>query len=219
MARFASIHPRDRKLFHRPAHRVPEIDFQLVFQVAARFVLRLHRRAPAPAAEKLAEEIAEARSAARRSRSAAKIKSVKIKVDVLLPSMTARSTRRKIVAVEAVLVVHLPLLGIGEDVVGFLHLLEFFFRGLVARIQIRVIFPRQLAKCRAYILGARLPRHSQQFVIVLLRSRRHGCNCRGARPGWAAPLLGTLANSAAYYSSKSGQEERRYKSKFLPFQL
>src|SRR5437588_4342112 len=104
-------------------------------------LLRPHPLPPAPAAEKLAEEIAEARTATRRARAPAKIKSAKIKVDVLLPAVTARSTgpaRRKVVAVKAVLVVHLPLLGIGEDVVGFLHLLDFFFFRFVAGIHIRV---------------------------------------------------------------------------------
>src|SRR5258706_10563262 len=183
VARLASVQSRDRELFHRAAHGIPEIDLELVFQVAAGFVFRLHTGASASAAEKLAEEIAEARSAARRAGAAAKIKSAKIKVDVRLPAVTAPSTRparRKVVAVEAVLVVNLPLLGIGEDVVGFLQLLEFFFRGFVARIQIGVILPRQLAKRRTDILGARLPRHSQQFVIVLFCCRWHVCSCRGA---------------------------------------
>src|SRR5882672_6832063 len=67
VARLASVQSRDRELFHRAAHGIPEIDLELVFQVAARFVLRLHSGAAASAAEKLAEEIAEARSAARRT--------------------------------------------------------------------------------------------------------------------------------------------------------
>src|SRR5258708_1396362 len=121
--------------------------------------------------------------ATRRPPAAAKIKSPKIKVDVGRSVVRARSSRParwKVVAVEAVLVVHLPLFGIGEDIVGFLQLLEFFFRGFVAWIQIRVILPRQLAKRRTDILGARLPRHSQQFVIVLFCCRWHVCSCRGA---------------------------------------
>src|SRR5947208_14187006 len=161
MAGLASIQSRDRKFFHRAAHGIPEIDLDLVFQVAAGFVLRLHPSASAPAAEKLAEEIAEARPAPRRAGAAAKIKSAKIEVDVLLLAVSARSTRParwKVVAVESVLVVHLPLLGIGEDIVGLLQLLKFFFRGFIARVQIRVILPRQLAKCRTDILGAGLTR-------------------------------------------------------------
>src|SRR6202040_3079520 len=111
MARLAGIQSRDRKLFHRTAHSVPEIDLELVFQVAAGFVLRLHTGASASAAEKLAEEIAEARSAARRAGTAAKIKSPKVEVDVGLSAVSARSTRPArwdVVAVKAVLVVYLP---------------------------------------------------------------------------------------------------------------
>src|SRR5260370_30658945 len=132
--------------FPRAAHRVQKIDLDLISQVAARFVPRLHRGGSAPAAEKLAEEIAEARSAARRPGASAKIESFKIEVDVPLPARAACSARWKVIAVEAILVVHLPLLGIGEDVLAFLPLLEFLFRRLVARIQIGMIFPRQLAK-------------------------------------------------------------------------
>src|SRR5260370_9374662 len=64
MARPASVQPCDRELLHCAAHRIPEINLNLVFQVAAAFGLRLHCGATAPAAEKLAEEIAEAGSAA-----------------------------------------------------------------------------------------------------------------------------------------------------------
>src|SRR5258707_1548194 len=181
MASAASVQPRDRELFHRATHGVPKTNLNLVFQVAAGFMLRLHCGATAPAAEELAEEIAEAGSAAGRAGATAKIKSAEIKVDVLLSAVAARSTRREVVAVEAVLVVHLPFLGVGEDVVGFLQLLEFFFRGFIARIQIRMIFPRQLAKRRTNILGARLPRHSQQFVIILFCCRRHDCAASGAK--------------------------------------
>src|SRR5258708_10505730 len=186
MASPASVQPRDRELFHRATHGVPKTNLNLIFQVAAGFMLRLHRGATASAAEELAEEIAEARSAAGRAGATAKIKSAKIKVDVLLSAVAARSTRpgrRKVVAVKAILIVHLPFLRVGEDVVGFLQLLEFFFRGFIARIQIRMIFPRQLAKRRTDILGARLPRHSPQVVIILFRCRRHvflGAVCSGA---------------------------------------
>src|SRR2546429_2086280 len=176
MARLAGIQSGNRKLFHCAAHGIPEIDLDLVFQVATGFVLRLAPRASASTAKKLAEEIAEARSAARRARATAKIKSAKIKVDVLLLAVAVCSTRParwKVVTVEPVLVVHLPLLGIGENIVGFLQLLEFFFRGFVAGVQIRVILPRQLAKRRTDISGVGLARHSQQFVIILFCCRRH----------------------------------------------
>src|SRR5260370_34205315 len=79
MARFATVQPCDRLLFLRAAHGVPEVDFNLVFQVAAWLVLRVRRNAAAPAKE-LAEEAAKARSAPRRSGASAEIESAKITV-------------------------------------------------------------------------------------------------------------------------------------------
>jgi len=55
-------------------------------------VLRFHPGLPRPLREKLAEEIAEASIRRPRRRAAAKIKSTKIKVDVLLPAVTTGST-------------------------------------------------------------------------------------------------------------------------------
>ena len=53
----------------------------------------------------------------------------------------ARPARR----VETELVVHLALLGVGKNFVGFLDLLELFLGGLVAGIQVGMIFARELA--------------------------------------------------------------------------
>src|SRR5215831_12201735 len=78
MTSFASVHPRDGKLFYGAAHRVPKINLQLVFQVAAWFVLRFRGRA-APPAKKLAEQITEA-CAAPTARASADRKSAKIKI-------------------------------------------------------------------------------------------------------------------------------------------
>src|SRR6202040_698056 len=84
VAGFAGLHARDRKFFHRTAHGVPEINLHLVFQVAARFLLRLHFAATA-APEKLAEQIAETSAAScrpcTRTAATAKIKSAKIKIN------------------------------------------------------------------------------------------------------------------------------------------
>ena len=51
--------------------------------------------------------------------------------------------------IEAELVVHLAFLGVREDFVGFLNLLELLFGGFVAGIQVRVILAGQLAVGRA----------------------------------------------------------------------
>ena len=166
VASLASIHPRNRYLLHRAAHGVPEIDFDLIFEVRARFAFRFRNRAAA-SAKKLAEEIAETRSAG--ARTTAEIKATKIEIHSgltrALPSSRI-AARRQVVAVEAILVVHLPLLRVREDVVGFLDFLEFFFGSFIAGIQVRVILARQLAERRANILQAGLARHSQHFVII-----------------------------------------------------
>src|SRR6266850_1100870 len=192
MTGLAGIQARDGEFLHRAAHGIPEIDLDLVFQVAARFVLRFHRGTSAAATEKLAEEITEACSAARCSRPAAEIESTEVKINIwrfAVPSLTSSgSAGRNVVAVKAVLVVDLSLLRIGEHVVGFLQLLEFFFRGLVAGIQVRVILSRQLAKRRANILRRRFARHTQQFVIVSFGGCWHACAFSGAKIPAGGPL-------------------------------
>ena len=183
MTRLARVQPRDLQLLHRTAHRIAKIDFDLVFEVAAAFPLWLHRPA-AVATEKLTEEIAEVPAARASLRSAStKIESPEIKIHSgIATRVRGPCSRLEIVAVKAVLVVHLPLLGIGQNVVGFLQLLELFFRGLIPRIQVRVIFARELAECRANLLRIGLSRNSQQLVIVLFGRRCHFQpeNCRGA---------------------------------------
>src|SRR6266478_142776 len=211
MTGFAGIQARDGEFLHRAAHGIPKVNLDLIFQVAARFVLRFHRGASPAAAEKLAEEITEARSAARGSGPAAEIVAAEVKINIrrfaVLSRAGARSTGRHIVAVKAVLVVDLPLLRVGEHVVRFLQLFEFFFRGLVAGIQVRMILPRQLAERRANILCRRFARHSQQFVIILLCCRRH----RGSRkilagataPAGCAPAIATSTQFGRLLSSTS----------------
>src|SRR5215472_9842012 len=122
------------------------------------------RASPTP--EKLAEEIAETRSSSASSGSASariEIKSPEIEVNSRTSGISARRRRStlEVVAVKAVLVVHLPLFRIGQYVVRFLQLLELFFRGLVSGIQVRVILPRQLAECCADVLRARASRDAQ----------------------------------------------------------
>jgi len=130
---------------------------------------------------------------------------------------------RKIVAVETVLVVHLTLLRVGEHVVGFLKLLELFFRGFVTGIEVGMVFARQLAERRTNILGAGFPRYSQQFVIVLFRCRCHdgaafgakliriGERFAGVRP--IMPLQSSLRQTLAL--TKSMQEEKGILRSFL----
>ena len=78
-----------------------------------------------------------------------------------LPSAAARRGRRPgeaVLGVEAVLIVHLALLGIAQDVVGFLDVLESLLGGLIAGIQIRMIFARKLPVGLADVVRRGLPR-------------------------------------------------------------
>src|SRR5580692_6561502 len=159
VARLAGVEARDGQFFDGAADGIPKVDFDLIFKVAAGLVFRF-LAAAAPAAEKLAEEIAETRVAALCSRAAAKIKAVEIEIDtfaVLLPS-SSRTAGRNVVAVEAVLVVHLTFFRVGEDVVGFLQLLEFFLAGFIARVEIGMVFAREFAESRANIFRVGLLR-------------------------------------------------------------
>ena len=75
--------------------------------------------------------------------------------------------------VESELVVHLTLLGVGKNFVGFLDLLKFFFGGFVAGIQVGMIFARQLAVGCADVLHRGFARHTQQFVVIGFRCGGH----------------------------------------------
>jgi hypothetical protein len=67
----------------------------------------------------------------------------------------------------AELIVALTLLRIGEDIIGLPDLLEFFFRAAVTRVDVRVIFARQLAVGFLDVVCSCGARHPQHFVIVL----------------------------------------------------
>ena len=119
------------------------------------------------AAEKLAEEIA-GNSFHRRQRlcarasGATKIKSAEIEVNIFGRRAAISCARTWSAAragnVESKLVVHLPFFRVGKNFVGFLNLLEFFFGGFVAGIQVGMIFASELPVCRANVFHARFAR-------------------------------------------------------------
>src|SRR5260370_12616514 len=103
LAARAGIEARDGDLFYRAAHRFPEADVNLVFEVIACFALRAFRVA---AAEKLAEKDAKARAAR-----ASKIKAVEIEMRPLRAGFLARSGPALIIlGIKPELVVHLAFL-------------------------------------------------------------------------------------------------------------
>src|SRR5712664_1466835 len=94
MTGLAGIQARDGEFLHRAANGIPEVDLDLVLQVAARFVLWFHPGGSAAAAEKLAEEITEARSAARGSSPTAEIVAAEVKIDVRCFAVPSRAGTR-----------------------------------------------------------------------------------------------------------------------------
>jgi hypothetical protein len=83
----------------------------LVFEIVARLVFRLHLGSAATA-EELAEEVAKV--SATRASSTTEIKPAKVEIHPSVAGFRAgpRAGPWEVVAVKAVLVVHLPLLGI-----------------------------------------------------------------------------------------------------------
>ena len=72
-----------------------------------------------------------------------------------------------VLGIEAELIVHLALLGVAQNVVGFLDIFKALFRRFVARIQIGMILARQTPVRLADSSSEASARHSQRFVIVL----------------------------------------------------
>ena len=91
----------------------------------------------------------------------------------LAGARTRTGAGEAVLGVEAELVVHLPLLGVAEDVVGFLNVLEALLGGFVAGVEVGMVLARQLAVGLADIVRGGLARHPEGFVIIVLGSGRH----------------------------------------------
>ncbi len=87
-----------------------------------------------------------------------------------------RRNRGSPLGIEAELIVHLPFFAIGKDIVGFLYLLELFFRRFVAGIQVWMIPAGKFSVGLANLFLAGLAAHAQQFVIILFGCGRHNCH-------------------------------------------
>ncbi len=174
VADFAAFHAGDLYFLDAAAHCVPEIYIEFIFERTAGLRFFFNACAGA-AAKKIAEEVAETGSATGCSAAAAEIESAEIKIDVVVGTSCSGSvvTSRNIFAVEAILIVHLALLRVGENVVGFLKLLEFFLGGFVAGIQIGMVFACEFAESGANIFRRSLAADSEEFVVVGFCCGRH----------------------------------------------
>ncbi len=169
---------------------LPEIDIHHIFEVAALFRLGMLVLAGL-AAEELGKDVAKTtagfgapptRSSAprQRRRRPGAMKSEKSKPLKSMPGWrTLRAAgsalagaAKPILRIETVLVVHLALLGVAQHVVGFLHVLEALFGGLVARDSGRDDTCAQASGKPCGCRRRRAFRHAQGFVIFVL-GRRH----------------------------------------------
>src|SRR5439155_16060999 len=142
----------DRNLGLDPAQRVVEREVDLYLQVAPAPTPLLLLRPPA-AAEEPAEDVAEV----------AEISEVEPLVG------EAAGPGPPVLGAEAIVL--LPLLGVGEHVVGGLHLLEALLRSWVARVCVRVVLAGELAVGLLDLVLTRALGHAEGLVEIL--NRRH----------------------------------------------
>src|SRR5581483_1748820 len=84
-----------------------------------------------------------------------------------------RASRRNVIGIEAVLVIDLPLLGIAQNIIGFLHVFEALFSGLIARVQIRMILPCKFPIRFPDLVRGGPARHIKSFIIIVLRRHKN----------------------------------------------
>ena len=127
-------------------------------------------RASAPAAEETLKEIAESALTARAAKEIA-ISRLRTTPARRRPELLAR------LPVRPERVVALAFVAVRQNGVRFVDLLEFFFGGLVAGIDVGMMFAGELAVCRLdFIVGRRL-RHAENFVVIS-ELNRHGLEWR-----------------------------------------
>src|ERR1022692_2715244 len=174
---------------------LPEVDIHHVLEVAALFGFDVGGFVTT--AEELREDVAETAGAgfmtpaaggraARSGRHIGEVETAEIEVGTGLPA-ASRTTRRArtgktVLGIKAELVVHGTLLGVTEHIVGFLNVLEALLGGLVARVEVGVVFTGELPISFADLLGAGLARYAERFVVVVLGSRHRFPTCALAPP-------------------------------------
>ena len=183
------------------ADGVPEVDLERVLDVLA----ALFRRAPAPeaTAEHLVQDVGEA-PLVLRSPPAARAGPEALEVEpgtagalpkreavaAVGPAPVLACARRVEAGLEtlgAELVVELPLVGVGEDVVREGDVLEPLLRLLVPRVQVGVVLAGELAVGLLDVVGARVPRDTEDGVEILLVRHPRATAARVTRCTVAGP--------------------------------
>jgi len=80
---------------------------------------------------------------------------------------------RPVLRIEAVLVEHLLLFRIAQDVVGLLNAFEALFGRLVARVEVGMVLAREAAVRLPNFIGIRGAGNTQRRVVVLTRGRHN----------------------------------------------
>ena len=149
VAHVAFFVSRDGQAFLHALGGFLKADFHRILQIGT-LVILLPRTAPA--AEHLAEDIAE--------------------IETLRTAETAEAARARTCALfergMAVLVVHRPFLFVGQGVVGLLNLFKFFLGFLIALIAVGMVFHGQLAVGFFDFVVARSSGYAQCGVKILI---------------------------------------------------
>src|SRR5438034_319070 len=138
--------------------------FELNLGIVADILAALRPGAP-PRAARRAEQIAEAEKV---TQNVAEVEIVGVE-----------ALRRALHALMPVAVVCRALLGVAQNAICLGRLFEFFLGGMIARIHVRVAFPRQLAVGALDLLIVCVPAYPQDFVVVSFR-HGHGSEVRRA---------------------------------------
>src|SRR5581483_1361122 len=146
----AHLLPRDLEGDGRTFESLPEIDIECVLQVGT--LLRRLGLFFALPTEKLREDVAKTAGLAfAAGRLLAEVigeieaAEVHVRLGPSAAPCTRPRARETVRRIEAVLVVHLALLRIAQNVICFLYVLETLFGRFITGIQIRMILARQLA--------------------------------------------------------------------------
>src|SRR5829696_6049836 len=168
MAGRAGRRERDGHRHLRALHRLLERDVDLGLEVAAALgPRRTARAAPTAGAEEIGQDVAEASEAAAAAPG---------------PEATATAAAREAAAEDAAPgVVLLALIGVRQDRVGGLHLLEALLGVLVAVVRVRVILARQLAVGLLDLVVRGLLVDAERLVRVLHRRHQPETTTRAGR--------------------------------------
>src|SRR6185436_5504468 len=176
----ARLLARDVQAHLRAFDGLPEIDAQPVLEIVA---LLRRGRFLGSLAEPLVEDVLKicAPTCAGRSPSSAlpgparkSVRKIEASETHARTARTRARCRRAVLRIEAVLIVHLLLFLIAQDVVSFLDLFEAILGGLIAGVQVGVMLAGQAPVGFTDFVRSGLAAHPECLVVILLRHTTSG---------------------------------------------